>query len=145
MRGLTDAVTQAANEKKRLIEEARKLRTEILNRAAGAQYRSLLNLIDAYGAAQATGADADRLTGLRRKIDAKLEQAGGQVSLVLQVAKSDRTDTIERMQRDSEAFTPRLAHHPLAPGTPRGAKGSRVNPAPRARGAHGFRRSGAGL
>ena len=111
VRGLTDAVTQAANEKKRLIEEARKLRTEILNRAAGAQYRSLLNLIDAYGAAQATGADADRLTGLRRKIDAELEQAGGQVSLVLQMAKSERTDTIERMQRDYEEFTSRLANY----------------------------------
>lgn len=117
VRGLTDFITQAANEKKKIEEDARKVRTEILNRVAGAQYKSLLNLINQYGAAQAAGADQARLDQIRAEIDAELELAGGDVAHIIQQAQSQKTAIFEQAQRDYEEFSAHLAHYHRDPIT----------------------------
>jgi regulator of protease activity HflC (stomatin/prohibitin superfamily) len=111
VRGLTDFITQAANEKKRIEEDARKAQAEILNRAAGVQYKSLLNLIDRYGAAQTAGADQARLDEMRAAIDAALELAGGEVARIIQQAQSQKTAIYEQAQRDYEEFSAHLANY----------------------------------
>ena len=111
VRGLTDFITQAANEKKKIEEDARKVQAEILNRVAGVQYKSLLNLINRYGAAQTAGADQARLDQIRAEIDAELDLAGGDVAHIIQQAQSQKTAIFEQAQRDYEEFSAHLANY----------------------------------
>jgi membrane protease subunit HflK len=101
-------VSQAENEKQRLIEEAEQKRQEILNQAAGPQYEELLALIQQYGAAQTTDADAQRLQQLRDQIDAKLNQAGGQVAKLLREAQTRDSQIRAAIRREFEDFTYQL-------------------------------------
>jgi len=95
---------KAENEKRRLIEQAEQKREEILNQAAGPQYKELLALIQQYGAAQTTGADPQRLQQLRDEIDGKLDEAIGQVAKLLGEARTRDSEIREAVRREVEDF-----------------------------------------
>lgn len=101
-------VSQAENEKQRLIQEAEQRHEEILNQAAGPQYKELLALIQQYGAAQTTDADPQRLQQMRDEIDAKLDEAGGQVAKLLREAQTRDSEIREAVRREFEDFTYQL-------------------------------------
>lgn len=99
-------VTDAQNERQLLIERAYERRNEILAQTAGSRerYEGLLDLINQYGAAQAAGADQARLDDLLAKIDERLEEAGGEVAVNLQDARSRSNEIREKLRREFEAF-----------------------------------------
>jgi membrane protease subunit HflK len=101
-------VSQAENEKRRLIDEAEQKHEEILNQAAGPEHKELLALIQQYGAAQTTDADPQRLQQLRDQIDAKLDKAGGQVAKLLRAAQTRDSEIREAVRREFEDFTYQL-------------------------------------
>lgn len=104
------AVSDAKSERKRKESEARQEANRILNKTAGSEktYAELTKAIDAYGAAQATGADEARLEELRREIDEQLEQAeaaeAGDVAKRLRQARSRANEIRERLRQEYETF-----------------------------------------
>ncbi len=98
-------VSSAESERKRLIDEARQERDQILNQAAGPGYRELLAAIEAYGAAQTLGEDEQRLAELRAEIDRRLEEAQGEVAAVLGRARTRATEIREGVRRQFEQFS----------------------------------------
>jgi membrane protease subunit HflK len=98
-------VTEAQNERKRLIDQARQTREQVLNEAAGQAHAALLGAVEAYGAAQAAGADAARLDEMLRQIDAQLDGAGGEVAVLLGRARAEASETREAFNREYEEFT----------------------------------------
>jgi len=99
-------VIKAKSERQEKESEARREANRILSKAAGPQerYRALLEAIEAYGAAQAVGADAERLAELRRQIDQQLERAEGEVAARLRQAQSRANQIRERLQQEYQLF-----------------------------------------
>jgi regulator of protease activity HflC (stomatin/prohibitin superfamily) len=100
------AVSNAKSERKEKESQAEQERNRILSKTAGSKdkYQSLLAAIDAYGAAQATGADEARLEELRLEIDAQLAQAEGEVAKRLRQAQSRANEIRERLRQEYETF-----------------------------------------
>jgi membrane protease subunit HflK len=103
-----DAVTQAYSSKRKRVMEALQKEAEILNGVAGVQHVGLLDLINQYGAAQLGDAEEERLAELRAKIDEGLTLAGGEVAQTLQQAASERSQTVQAIQREYEGFRSEL-------------------------------------
>jgi regulator of protease activity HflC (stomatin/prohibitin superfamily) len=110
------AVTNAKSERKEKESQAEQEANKILSKAAGPRkrphpplgyigYEPLLAAIDAYGAAQATGADEARLQELRAEIDQQLDQAEGDVAIRLRQAASHANEIRERVQQEYRLFT----------------------------------------
>lgn len=99
-------VSNAENERQKLIKEAEQQRDQILGGTVGSRerYQKLLATIEELGAAQATGADEPRIAELRMRIDAQLEQAQGEVAAVLGRAQTRATAQLETMRRQFEEF-----------------------------------------
>ncbi len=108
-------VTQAQNERQRSINEARQNAARTLNEAAGRAFPALLEAIEAYGAAQATDAPAQRLSELRAEIDASLDGAAGAVATRLSEAQSRANEIRERVAQEYDAFTHYLSAARQAP------------------------------
>lgn len=100
------AVSDAKSQRKEKESKAEQEANRILSKAAGPRqkYEAMLATIDAYGAAQATGADEARLEGLRLKIDSQLEQAEGEVAIRLRQAQSRANEIRERVQQEYRLF-----------------------------------------
>ena len=98
-------VTRAENQKKQQEDAAGQRATEILNQAAGPQHEELLQKIREYGAAQLTGADSQRLEQMRAAIDAKLDEAQGNVAVMLRDAQAEANTVREQISREYEEFT----------------------------------------
>ncbi len=100
------AVSDAKSERKEREDEARQEAHRVLSRTAGSKtkYDALLKAIDAYGAAQAVGADEERLEELRQNIDQQLEQAEGEVATRLRQAQSRANEIRERVQQEYKLF-----------------------------------------
>jgi regulator of protease activity HflC (stomatin/prohibitin superfamily) len=100
------AVSNAKSERQQKETEAEQEANRILSKAAGSKdtYEELLRAIEAYGAAQATGADAARLEELRLEIDRQLEQAEGEVAKRLRQAQSRANEIRERLRQEYELF-----------------------------------------
>jgi len=97
-------VTNAENERKQQEHAARQRATEILNQAAGAQHRVLLEQIRAYGAAQLTDRDPGRLEPMRAEIDTLLADAQGEVAVKLREARADASTVREQISREYQEF-----------------------------------------
>jgi regulator of protease activity HflC (stomatin/prohibitin superfamily) len=98
-------VVKAENERKTEESRANQQATETLNRMAGPAYKTLLEHINAFGAAQAAGADAERLEQLRRPIDAALDTAGGQVAATLNEARTNANRISSNVRAEYEEFS----------------------------------------
>ena len=100
------AVSDAKSERREKESQAEQEANKILSRTAGPRekYQALLGAIDAYGAAQAAGADEARLEGLRLEIDQQLKQAEGQVAKRLRQAASRANEIRERVQQEYRLF-----------------------------------------
>ncbi len=109
------AVSNAKSERKEKESKAEQEANKILSKTAGPRkrrdallgeigYEPLLAAINAYGAAQATGADEARLEGLRLEIDRQLEQAEGEVAIRLRQAASRANEIRERVQQEYRLF-----------------------------------------
>ena len=109
-------VTRAENEKLTLETKAKEKRTEILNRAAGAQSAAILDEIRAYGNAQAEDADEAVLAERLGAIDAALVAAkSGQVAVRLGEARAEANAINERLKAEYEEFTKRLEERAARP------------------------------
>lgn len=99
-------VTRAQNERNKSISDAKNQRVRILSQTAGVktQYEPLLAAIDAYGHAQASGADESTLQELRDAINARLEQAGGQVAARLREAQSRASELRQKVEQEYVNF-----------------------------------------
>ncbi len=93
-------VTKAQSDREREINEARQTREQLLNGAAGPQYASLLEAIEDYGQAHTEPQRDER----RARIDALLDQAGGEVSVMLQRAGTRATEIRETARQEFEYF-----------------------------------------
>lgn len=98
------SVSQAENERESRIQEATRESNRILQQAAGPRYEGLLEIIRGYGAAQAAGADAQRLEQMRGEIDARLVEMEGSVAIRLGEAKTRASDTSEAVRREEQQF-----------------------------------------
>jgi membrane protease subunit HflK len=99
-------VTESKSKRKELESKARQDANKILSATAGPRekYDALLEAIEAYGAAQATGAGEERLEALRREIDRQLDDAEGQVATLLRQAQSRANGIRERVQQEYRLF-----------------------------------------
>jgi membrane protease subunit HflK len=99
-------VTKAKSERKEKESKAEQEANRILSKTSGSKkkYAALLEAINAYGAAQATAADEERLEELRHEIDAKLGQAEGEVATRLRQAQSRANEIRERVKREYNLF-----------------------------------------
>jgi membrane protease subunit HflK len=99
-------VSDAKSERKEKETQARQEAHRILSKTAGprSKYDALLETIEAYGAAQATGADDARLEELRHVIDQQLDQAEGEVAVRLRQAQSRANEIRERVQQEYKLF-----------------------------------------
>jgi|GEM_PF-7012271 len=105
--GVREAFTRVANARsdlKKVQQEAKQGRAELLNRTAGRRADVLLTLIDQYGAAQATGASNERLAQMLAEIDEELEQSEGEVAVRIQDARSQADDIREGIRQEYERF-----------------------------------------
>jgi regulator of protease activity HflC (stomatin/prohibitin superfamily) len=101
------AVSEAENERKRLIAEAETTRNQLFTQAAGPGARELLKAVEAYGAAQSLGSEPDQLAGLRSEIDRQLAAASGEAAETLARAQTRATAHREQLQselRDFQAY-----------------------------------------
>jgi len=100
------AVSNAKSERKEKESQAEQEANKILSKAAGPRqkYEALLAAIEAYGAAQATGAGEARLEEQRLEIDRQLEQAEGEVAIRLRQAGSRANEIRERVQQEYRLF-----------------------------------------
>lgn len=101
-------VVEAENERKEFEERARQEAATILNQAAGTAHQTLLDAIQAYGAARLADASPERLAELRNRIDEELERAAenkyGRVAVLLDEAQSAANETRETVRREYEEF-----------------------------------------
>ncbi len=93
-------VTRAQNVREREINEARQTREQVLNGAAGPQYAALLEAIESYGLARDDAERQDR----HARIDELLQQAGGEVSVMLERARTRATEIRETARQELEYF-----------------------------------------
>ena len=98
-------VVKAKSDLQRDKDEARQEANRILSEAAGPEYENVLSAIEQYGAAQTTGADADKLNGLRQGIDGILDKAEGKVAARLRQAGSRANEIRERVRQEYEMFS----------------------------------------
>jgi len=101
------AVSDAKSERKQKESQAEQEAHRVLSKTAGPKekYDALLKAIDAYGAAQATGTDEERLEELRQAIDQQLDNAEGEVAARLRQAQSRANEIRERVQQEYKLFT----------------------------------------
>lgn len=97
-------VTNAQNKRETEISQARTEAERILQQTAGPEYAKLLDAIERYGAAQATGASDARLGEMRAEIDAQLDRSAGDVATRLGDAQSRANETRERARREVAQF-----------------------------------------
>lgn len=100
-----DDVETAQADRATIISEAEQRAAQILNSAAGAGYRAILDQIARYGLAQAEGKSEQELQTLRDRIDAELEKAGGFVAVALRRAEAKRNIIRETVQREYDLYT----------------------------------------
>lgn len=101
-------VTQAENAKAQQINEAQQQRAQILGQTAGPRdkYEALLSAIDAFGAAQLAGeTDEATLAPLRAQVDARLDQAEGEVARKLSEARTIASAMAQQIAREYEQFS----------------------------------------
>ena len=105
VRGAFRAVSQAQSERARKIEQARQQASTILNEAAGAGYRQLLDAIDAYEEARLRGnqqaiAQADAtISNLLNS-----EAVTGRVSEIISAARLYEQSHVSEVQAEAEQF-----------------------------------------
>lgn len=107
-------VTRAQSEAQKLIADARSERVRILSETAGPvqpdeqnpdRIRSpLLDAIDAYGAAQTAGAEAEELAALRERIESELERSGGRVAGRLREAQTRASRVRQQLEQEYTRF-----------------------------------------
>jgi membrane protease subunit HflK len=99
-------VIKAKSQRKEKESEARREANRLLSKTAGPEdkYTALLEAIESYGAAQAVGADEERLAALRQEIDRQLHQAEGEVASRLRRAQSRESAIRERIQQEYKVF-----------------------------------------
>ena len=102
-------VTQAQNDREKMIKDAENDRLQRLNQAGGPRYESLLKAIDEYGAAQTAGANEARIAELRNAIDQQLDQAEGTVAVRLREAQNKANEQRESVRREFDRFEQYLA------------------------------------
>lgn len=116
-----DAVTSAESERAGSIVSAQQQRARILGEAAGEAHQPLLVLIGAYEVAIERG-DTAAAAAAQQAIDASLESLsvegiplGGQVSRVINAAKTYRTQIVERVASEAQAFRELLPQYERNP------------------------------
>lgn len=116
-----DAVTTAESERAGSIVSAQQQRARILGEAAGEAHQPLLALIEAYELATEQG-DTAAAAAAQQSIDSALESLsvngvplGGQVSRVINAAKTYRTQIVERVASEAQAFQELLPQYERNP------------------------------
>jgi regulator of protease activity HflC (stomatin/prohibitin superfamily) len=116
-----DAVTTAESERAGLIVSAQQQRARILGETAGEAHQPLLGLIEAYEVATERG-DAAAVAATQQSIDGAIETLsvngvplGGEVSRVINAAKTYRTQIVERVASESQAFQELLPQYERNP------------------------------
>lgn len=116
-----DAVTSAESERAGLIVSAQQQRARILGEAAGEAHQPLLGLIGGYEAATERG-DTAAATAAQQAIDDALVSLsvdgvplGGEVSRVINAAKTYRTQIVERVASEAQAFRELLPQYERNP------------------------------
>lgn len=116
-----DAVTTAESERAGLIVSAQQQRARILGETAGEAHQPLLGLIEAYENATERG-DAAAVAATQQSIDGAIETLsvngvplGGEVSRVINAAKTYRTQIVERVASEAQAFQELLPQYERNP------------------------------
>jgi membrane protease subunit HflK len=116
-----DAVTTAESERAGLIVSAQQQRARILGETAGEAHQPLLGLIEAYEVATERG-DAAAVAATQQSIDGAIESLsvngvplGGEVSRVINAAKTYRTQIVERVASEAQAFQELLPQYERNP------------------------------
>lgn len=116
-----DAVTTAESERAGLIVSAQQQRARILGETAGEAHQPLLHLIEAYEVATERG-DAAAVAATQQSIDGAIESLsvngvplGGEVSRVINAAKTYRTQIVERVASEAQAFQELLPQYERNP------------------------------
>ncbi|MCB9850065.1 MAG: protease modulator HflK [Phycisphaerales bacterium] len=108
-------VTKAENEKQKLIREAEQKADDILNQAAGEQYKTLLAKMDEYELAVDTKRteDADRLLS---EIDGMLTTSvGGAAGRAIRRANSYYTNVVQAVRGDVDEYRAALEEYTTSP------------------------------
>jgi regulator of protease activity HflC (stomatin/prohibitin superfamily) len=116
-----DAVTTAESERAGLIVSAQQQRARILGETAGEAHQPLLGLIEGYEVATERG-DAAAVAATQQSIDGAIETLsvngvplGGEVSRVINAAKTYRTQIVERVASEAQAFQELLPQYERNP------------------------------
>jgi regulator of protease activity HflC (stomatin/prohibitin superfamily) len=116
-----DAVTTAESERAGSIVSAQQQRARILGETAGEAHQPLLSLIEAYEVATERG-DAAAVAATQQSIDGAIESLsvngvplGGEVSRVINAAKTYRTQIVERVASEAQAFQELLPQYERNP------------------------------
>jgi regulator of protease activity HflC (stomatin/prohibitin superfamily) len=104
VRAAYNAVTEAQSELESQIREAEANARETLTKTAGDNYAEILAAITEYGVEQESGSGPEVLAGLNRRIDALLDQAGGEVAVALRQARGEAGAIREQIGREYEEF-----------------------------------------
>lgn len=115
-------VATAENQRQTAIETAEKEATEKLTKAVGPGFRSLIDLINRYGAAQARKAPAAEQAELLQQIDAALvvaTDAGGEVATLLRTAQSRANAVREKIRGEVDEFNSYLDLYEAEPDVAR--------------------------
>lgn len=118
-------VSNAENERAKLIDEARKEYADILGQTAGAAYTSLYELVQAFESATSRG-DTDEANQLRAELDSAIadlqmsdarggQRIGGEVAEVINTAITDRTQIVESVKAEADTFNQLLSQYRQSP------------------------------
>jgi membrane protease subunit HflK len=99
-----DEVTRAENEKQKQIRGAEQKADELLNEAAGEQYRELLARIDAHELALAQGNDAEAARVMAEIDDMLTRSVGGEAGEAVRRANSFYTDVVQQVRGDVDQY-----------------------------------------
>ena len=110
-----DAVTKAENQKEKDIRAAEQRESEILNAAAGENYKELVLLIDELELAEAQG-DKEETAAISLKIDNHLEtKAAGAAGRAIREAMGFYTEVVQQVKGDVDEFEASLDEYLQSP------------------------------
>ena len=118
-------VIDAENEKVGLIEEARQKRTMVLNETAGEAHQSLFELVQGYELARAAG-NVRQAELLAEELDETFDRGrlrpgrggaavGGKAAQLISAAQTERTQVVEKIKSEANAFRALLDQYQNAP------------------------------
>lgn len=115
LRGAFEGAQQAENRKEKAVQDARKMRAEILSRAAGGAYEDVLAELDKLDAARAENRE-DEIVRIETRLDAIFENdASGEAGQMLKAAGSHYTTVVGRIESDLalyKALLPEFKRNP---------------------------------